>query len=91
MKKNIIYYILSILFAVSLAGCEKYLEIPVEAGISEEDIFSTYIGFQGFQPFAAFREGMNIAAVKEAGDLVARVAQNAQGINGARSAAGMEQ
>jgi hypothetical protein len=49
MKKNIIYYILSILFAVSLAGCENYLEIPVEAGISEEDIFSTYIGFQGFQ------------------------------------------
>ena len=49
MKKNIIYYILLVVLAVSLAGCEDYLEIPVEAGISEEDIFSTYIGFQGFQ------------------------------------------
>ncbi|KKK52358.1 hypothetical protein LCGC14_3105710, partial [marine sediment metagenome] len=49
MKKNIIYYILSIVFTVSLLGCEEYLEIPVEAGLAEEDIFSNYKGFQGFQ------------------------------------------
>ena len=40
---------LLIALAVSFPGCEKYLEIPIEAGLSEEDIFSTYNGFQGFQ------------------------------------------
>jgi len=49
MKKNTIYYMLLIALIVSFLGCEKYLEIPVEAGLTEEDIFSTYNGFQGFQ------------------------------------------
>lgn len=34
---------------IAFAGCEEYLEIPVEAGLTEDDIFSTYKDFQGFQ------------------------------------------
>ena len=49
MKKIILYIILLIALSVSFPGCEDYLEIPVEAGITEEDIFSNYNGFQGFQ------------------------------------------
>lgn len=40
---------LVIAFLVTFLGCEKYLEVPVEAGLTAEDIFSTYKGFQGFQ------------------------------------------
>src|SRR3546814_4725876 len=36
-------------FALFLTGCEKYLNIPPEADISEEEIFGTYETFQGFQ------------------------------------------
>src|SRR3546814_173478 len=36
-------------FTLFLTGCEKYLNIPPEADISEEEIFGTYETFQGFQ------------------------------------------
>jgi len=49
MKKRTYYYMLLIAFMVSFLSCEDYLEIPIEAGLSEEDIFTTYNGFQGFQ------------------------------------------
>lgn len=49
MKRNIIYYLFLIALVVSFTGCEKYLDVPIEAGLTEEDIFSTYNGFQGFQ------------------------------------------
>lgn len=32
-----------------MSGCEDYLNIPPEADISEEEVFGSYIGFQGFQ------------------------------------------
>ena len=49
MKKNTKYYLILIALIVSFLGCEDYLEIPVEAGLTEDDIFSTYKDFQGFQ------------------------------------------
>lgn len=32
-----------------ISGCEDYLNIPPEADISEEEVFGSYISFQGFQ------------------------------------------
>lgn len=49
MKNKALYYILTLALVVSITGCEEYLDIPVEAGLTEEDIFSTYKDFQGFQ------------------------------------------
>ncbi len=49
MKKRTFFYMLLIAFIITIVGCEDYLEIPVEAGLTEQDIFSTYNGFQGFQ------------------------------------------
>ena len=48
MKK---YKILINLFLLALiaSSCEDYLEIPAEVEISEQEIFSTYENFQGFQ------------------------------------------
>ncbi len=49
MKNKAIYLILTLALVISFTGCEDYLEIPLEAGLTEEDIFSTYRDFQGFQ------------------------------------------
>jgi hypothetical protein len=49
MKNSAFYLILILGLVVSFTGCEDYLEIPVEAGLTEDDIFSTYKNFQGFQ------------------------------------------
>jgi hypothetical protein len=49
MKNSVFYFILILGLIFSFTGCEDYLEIPVEAGLTEEDIFSTYKNFQGFQ------------------------------------------
>jgi hypothetical protein len=51
MKNKAIYIIpaLALTLMFSFTGCEEYLEIPVEAGLTEDDIFSTYKDFQGFQ------------------------------------------
>ncbi|NOR74232.1 MAG: RagB/SusD family nutrient uptake outer membrane protein [Draconibacterium sp.] len=49
MKRN--RYIISLLFimAVVMFSCEDYLNIPLEAEISEEEVFGSYASFQGFQ------------------------------------------
>ena len=49
MKRNSIYCLILLAVTMFFLGCEDYLEVPVEAGLTEEDIFSTYNGFQGFQ------------------------------------------
>ena len=49
MKRNIRYFVIAIALTAAFVSCEEYLDIPVEAGLTEEDIFSTYNGFQGFQ------------------------------------------
>jgi len=49
MKNIAICFILTLGLMVSFTGCEDYLDIPVEAGLTEDDIFSTYKDFQGFQ------------------------------------------
>lgn len=49
MKRTSIYFTILLAVMLSFLGCEEYLEVPVEAGLAEEDIFSTYNGFQGFQ------------------------------------------
>jgi len=45
--KNIIWPLL--LLAILFTACEDYLDVPPEADLTEEDIFSTYQNFQGFQ------------------------------------------
>jgi len=49
MNNKAIYFILTLALMISFTGCEEYLDIPVEAGLTEDDIFSTYKDFQGFQ------------------------------------------
>jgi len=49
MKNIAILSILILGLMFSFTGCEEYLEIPVEAGLTEDDIFSSYKDFQGFQ------------------------------------------
>lgn len=49
MKRKSTNYMFITILMISMLGCEKYLNVPVEAVISEEDVFSTYKGFQGFQ------------------------------------------
>ncbi len=44
-------YIKSLLFIIAIVmfGCDEYLNIPLEADISEEQVFGSYNSFQGFQ------------------------------------------
>lgn len=44
-------YIKSLLFLIAMVmfGCDDYLNIPLEADISEEQVFGSYSSFQGFQ------------------------------------------
>ena len=47
--KNIFKQIfLTTLVMLSLWGCESYLDVPPDANISQEDIFSNYNSYQGF-------------------------------------------
>lgn len=49
MKRNI--YIISVFLSAVLlmSSCEDYLNIPLEAEISESEVFGSYTSFQGFQ------------------------------------------
>ena len=49
MKRN--RYIISLFFIMAgvMFSCEDYLNIPLEAEISKEEVFGTYASFQGFQ------------------------------------------
>ena len=49
MKQNIKLTSLFLMMALMLFSCEEYLDIPPEAGITEEQIFGSYESFQGFQ------------------------------------------
>ncbi len=48
MKNIAICFILTLGLVISFTGCEDYLEIPVEAGLTEDDVFSSYKDVQGF-------------------------------------------
>lgn len=48
MKKIFNYFVLVIIIGFGLWSCEDYLDVPPDASISEEDIFSKYQSFQGF-------------------------------------------
>ena len=48
MKKILKQIIFSTLIVLSFWACEDYLDVPPDANISEEDIFSSYNSFQGF-------------------------------------------
>ncbi len=49
MIRNI--YIKGLLFIIAIVmfGCDEYLNIPLEADISEAEVFGSYNSFQGFQ------------------------------------------
>lgn len=49
MKNKTILYITVLILVFSFSGCEEYLEIPPEAALFDEDIFTSYENFQGFQ------------------------------------------
>jgi hypothetical protein len=49
MKRYIKIFTLSLVVVLGTISCEDFLNIPPEADISEEQIFGTYAGFQGFQ------------------------------------------
>ena len=51
MKQNIKLTSLFLMMALMLFSCEEYLDIPPEAGITEEQIFGSYESFQGFHGF----------------------------------------
>ena len=49
MKRNFKIF-LSVLFTTLIASsCEEYLDVPPGASITENDVFSTYLTFQGFE------------------------------------------
>ncbi len=48
-KINRKIWVLALLFPASLVSCDKYLDKTPEAGVTAEDIFSTYTSFQGFE------------------------------------------
>jgi starch-binding outer membrane protein, SusD/RagB family len=43
--KSILVAFLLVMFTVS---CNDYLDVPVESNVTEEDVYSTYKGYQGF-------------------------------------------
>jgi hypothetical protein len=49
MIRNIYIKSLFIIIALMMFGCDEYLNIPLEADISEEQVFGSYNSFQGFQ------------------------------------------
>lgn len=48
MKSFKKYILLLIATSVAMFGCEDYLMVPPEAEISKEDVFGTYVTYQGF-------------------------------------------
>jgi starch-binding outer membrane protein, SusD/RagB family len=44
-NKSILVAFLLVMFTVS---CNDYLDVPVESNVTEEDVYSTYKGYQGF-------------------------------------------
>ena len=49
MKQNIKLTSLFVMMALMLFSCEDYLDIPLEADITEKQIFGSYESYQGFQ------------------------------------------
>ena len=48
--KNIYKLFLSVFIIASITvSCEDYLDVPPEANITEDDVFGTYLSFQGFE------------------------------------------
>jgi starch-binding outer membrane protein, SusD/RagB family len=48
MKNNIIVFITTLCISILSSGCEEYLDVPPDAQLTEEVIFSDYNSFQGF-------------------------------------------
>lgn len=48
MKKIVIQIIFSTIIMLGFWSCENYLDVPPDANISQDDIFSNYNSFQGF-------------------------------------------
>jgi starch-binding outer membrane protein, SusD/RagB family len=48
MKNSIKIVLISLLMGMSTSSCEEYLDVPPDATLTEESVFSTYNTFQGF-------------------------------------------
>ncbi|MGM8361872.1 RagB/SusD family nutrient uptake outer membrane protein [Flavobacterium sp. ARAG 55.4] len=49
MKRNFKLFLSVIIISLIASSCEDYLDVPPEAAITEDKVFSTYLSFQGFE------------------------------------------